>query len=86
MIRREAVGIDAAVRPRRSDIHGATGSMPFALITAAASGERKKLISVRDALASLVPPKIAPEKTVESCRSPGSGPTISIPGTEKISW
>jgi len=46
--------------------HGVAGSRPFALITVAASGVRRKSISAFDAATSLAPAMIAAEKTTVS--------------------
>src|SRR5213594_3059877 len=74
--------LQPAVRPNGSYYHGAAGSMPFALVTAAASGVRRKLTSAFAASASLALAITAAAKTMVFWRSPGSGPTISMPATD----
>ncbi len=55
--------------------------MPFALITSADSGVRRKSTSAFAAAASLALAMMAAAKTMVFWRSPGSGPTTSMPAT-----
>src|SRR5437773_2308666 len=80
-----SVALERAVRPGIHH-HGVAGSMPFALMTFADSGVRRKSTSAFAAAASWALVMMAAEKTVVAWRSPGSGPTRSMPATDINSW
>lgn len=87
--RGEVQGVCASIGQFRSwkrSLQLQPDSMPFALITTAASGVRRKSIKAFAAAASAALVIVAAAKTMVFCRSPGSGPTSSMPGSRISSW
>ena len=67
------------------DPHEPPGSMPAALMTAAAAGEVRNLNKTLAASGSVAVVTIPAEITFMACSSAGSGPSNSAPGTNTIS-
>jgi len=75
--------------PRAANPHEPPGSMPAALMTAAAAGEVRNLNNVLAASGSLALVTIPAETTLIDCNSAGNGPSRSAPCTctiSLISW
>src|SRR5207237_325726 len=67
------------------DPHEPPGSMPAALMAAAAAGEVRNFNNAFAASGSGAVLRIPAKIAVMACRSPGRGPSSSAPGTDTIS-
>src|SRR3989442_15150953 len=74
-----------ALHGLNGDPHEPPGSMPAALMAAAAAGEVRNLNNALVASGCGAVLRIPARIAVMACRSPGRGPSSSAPGTETIS-